>query len=151
MRRSGGWPAVLVGVGAAAQLDEILFHQLLHWHHLYDRSQLGAGLVSDGLLVLLATIAMVVGLVVLVEREGAMDSWGRRTWGLLLAGVGGFNLFDGVVDHKLLRLHQIRGGVPDLLPYDAGWIAGSLVLLAVGIAVARRSVRQTGTWREEGR
>jgi uncharacterized membrane protein len=29
-------------------------------------------------------------------------------WGGILAGFGGFNLFDGVVDHKLLRQHQIR-------------------------------------------
>jgi uncharacterized membrane protein len=137
-RRSSGWPAVLVGVGAAAQLDEILFHQLLHWHHLNDRSDLGAGLVSDGILVLLATAAMVIGLVALVEREGAMGSWGRRTWGLVLAGAGGFNLFDGIVDHKLLRLHQIREGVPNLLPYDIGWIVASLLLLAAGLAIARQ-------------
>jgi uncharacterized membrane protein len=39
-----------------------------------------------------------------------------------IAGAGTFNLFDGTVDHKLLRLHQIREDVPDLLPYDTSCI-----------------------------
>jgi uncharacterized membrane protein len=27
------WPAVLVGIGVAGSLDEIVLHQLLRWHH----------------------------------------------------------------------------------------------------------------------
>jgi len=65
---------------------------------------------------------------------------GRTDPGLLLAGVGGFNLFDGVVDHKLLRLHQVRQDIPDLLPNDTGWITVSLLLVA-RVAVARRRDR----------
>src|SRR4051812_44746690 len=38
----------LFGIGVAAFLDEAIFHQLLHWHHFYDRSTSTAGLVSDG-------------------------------------------------------------------------------------------------------
>ena len=41
---------VLVGVGVAGFVDEVVFHQLLHWHHFYDRSTGAVGLVSDGLL-----------------------------------------------------------------------------------------------------
>jgi hypothetical protein len=29
---------VLVGIGVASFIDETVFHQLLHWHHFYDRS-----------------------------------------------------------------------------------------------------------------
>jgi hypothetical protein len=28
----------LVGVGVMAALDELVFHQILAWHHFYDRS-----------------------------------------------------------------------------------------------------------------
>ena len=35
--RSLLWPAILVGIGVAGSLDEILLHQLLRWHHFYDR------------------------------------------------------------------------------------------------------------------
>jgi Predicted membrane protein (DUF2243) len=39
------WSGVLAGVGLVAFIDETVFHQLLHWHHFYDKStlaQLGA-------------------------------------------------------------------------------------------------------------
>ena len=53
MRRTRGAPSgllsgVLTGVGVAAFLDEVVFHQLLQWHHLYDGSTPAIGLVSDG-------------------------------------------------------------------------------------------------------
>ena len=41
--RSLLWPAVLVGVGVAGSLDEIVLHQLLRWHHFYDRGSAAAG------------------------------------------------------------------------------------------------------------
>src|SRR4051794_38186472 len=31
------WSGVLVGLGVAGFVDETVFHQLLHWHHFYDR------------------------------------------------------------------------------------------------------------------
>ncbi len=32
------WSGVLAGVGLVALTDETVFHQLLHWHHFYDKS-----------------------------------------------------------------------------------------------------------------
>jgi len=32
---------VLAGIGLVAFIDETVFHQLLHWHHFYDKSTLG--------------------------------------------------------------------------------------------------------------
>src|SRR4051812_24622206 len=40
---------VLVGIGVAGFVDEAVFHQILHWHHFYDRSTPAWGLVSDGI------------------------------------------------------------------------------------------------------
>ena len=42
------WSGILFGVGLVAFFDEAVFHQLLHWHHFYDKSTTAAGLVSDG-------------------------------------------------------------------------------------------------------
>jgi uncharacterized membrane protein len=136
--RSSWWPAALTGVGLAGLVDVIVFHQLLGWHHFYDRSTLAVGLTSDGLLDLALTVALVVGLVAVEETAGPVAGWGRHTWGAILAGFGGFNLFDGVVDHKLLRVHQIRPGVADQLPYDAVWVGLSLLILAVGVGLVRQ-------------
>jgi uncharacterized membrane protein len=35
---------LLFGIGMAAFVDEVVFHQLLHWHHFYDKSTTDAGL-----------------------------------------------------------------------------------------------------------
>jgi uncharacterized membrane protein len=44
-----------------AFIDETVFHQLLHWHHFYDKSTLAVGLVSDGLFHAGGFIAMAAG------------------------------------------------------------------------------------------
>jgi uncharacterized membrane protein len=59
----------------------------------------------------------------------------------VLLGAGAFQLWDGVVDHKLLRVHQVRYGV-DLAAYDGTWIGGAVVLLAAGALLALRARRR---------
>jgi uncharacterized membrane protein len=128
---------LLLGAGAMGAVDEIVFHQLLHWHHFYDRASGAAGLVSDGLLHAATWSATVAGLALLADvrrrRTFAPGTW----WGAVLLGAGGFQTFDGVVDHKVLRVHQVRYGV-DLTGYDLAWTgAGVLVLLAGALLLAR--------------
>ncbi|WP_258062557.1 DUF2243 domain-containing protein [Arthrobacter sp. B0490] len=135
----------LFGCGIIAFVDEAVFHQLLHWHHFYDRSTQAAGLVSDGVFHAFSWFATVASLFLFADlrRRGALST---RLWlaGILM-GIGAFQLFDGLVQHKLLDLHEIRYGV-DLVPYDLAWngaavaflVAGMLLLLAVRRA-GRRS------------
>jgi uncharacterized membrane protein len=37
---------VLIGIGVAGTLDEVVLHQVLGWHHFYDRSTPSAGLLA---------------------------------------------------------------------------------------------------------
>jgi len=129
---------VLFGIGVAGTLDEVVLHQLLHWHHFYDRSTAAAGLVSDGLFHLFSTAMLLVGGWALVEaRNRVPRPAARRLAGGVLVGAGGFNLYDGTVQHKVLRLHQVRYGV-DQLPYDAVFIAVAAVALGAGLVLWRR-------------
>ena len=134
------WSGVLVGVGVAAFVDETVFHQLLHWHHFYDRSTSDAGLVSDGVFHAFGWFAVVAGLFwfAALRRDDALR--GRRWVGGLLVGAGAFQLYDGTVQHKLLGLHQIRYGV-DLLTYDLVWNLVAVVLVAVGAVLLLRPGR----------
>src|SRR4029453_15488137 len=63
------WRGVLVGIGIAGPLDEVVLHQLLGWHHFYDRSTPSVGLLSDGLFHILSTALLVIGVIQLVERR----------------------------------------------------------------------------------
>jgi uncharacterized membrane protein len=102
------WSGVLAGVGLVAFIDETVFHQLLHWHHFYDKFTLAVGLVSDGLFHAGGFIVMVAGLFLLADAHRRGGFVPKRWWGGLLLGAGGFQLYDGIVQHKLLGLHQIR-------------------------------------------
>nr|WP_255371726.1 DUF2243 domain-containing protein [Cellulosimicrobium sp. CUA-896] len=62
----------------------------------------------------------------------------RSAWAGAFLGAGGFQLFDGVVNHKVLGLHEVRYGV-EILPYDLVWNGAGLVLVAVGVVLAVRA------------
>ena len=130
--------AVLIGIGFMAAVDEIIFHQLLGWHHFYDRSTLAIGLLSDGLLHASELIALVAGFFLLLDLRSRQALTAGWAWAGFFLGLGGFQLFDGLINHKVLRLHQIRYGV-NLLPYDLVWNLVGVVLLAIGVALTVRA------------
>jgi uncharacterized membrane protein len=135
------WAGVLVGVGAAAFVDETVFHQLLHWHHFYDRSTSDAGLVSDGLFHAFGWFAVVAGLFWYASLRRRQVLVVPRWVGGILVGAGAFQLYDGTVQHKLLGLHEIRYDV-DLLAYDLVWNVVGVALVVVGLLVGRRQDRR---------
>ena len=129
---------VLAGVGLIAFVDETVFHQILHWHHFYDRSTPDVGLVSDGLFHAFGFVAVVSGLFLLADLRRHQSLVVRRWVGGLLLGAGAFQLYDGLVQHKVLGLHQIRYGV-DLLPYDLTWNVVAAALVLAGVVLTARS------------
>jgi len=137
------WPGVLVGIGIAGTLDEVVLHQLLAWHHFYDRSTTTVGLVSDGLFHILSTAVLVIGIIQLVERRRTSPDPPRLALAGILLGAGGFNLYDGTIQHKLLRLHQVRAGVPNNLPYDLAFIALAATLALAGALILRHTRQPT--------
>jgi uncharacterized membrane protein len=127
---------VAVGVGVAGFVDETVFHQLLHWHHFWDGGGHAAALVSDGAFHAASWLCVVGGLFWYADlrRRGA---WQPRAWaGGILLGAGAFELYDGIVQHKLLGLHQIRYHVT-LWPYDLVWNLVAVILILIGSALAR--------------
>jgi uncharacterized membrane protein len=137
------WPGVLSGIGLAGTLDEVVLHQLLGWHHFYDRSTPTAGLVSDGLFHLFSTTLLVIGVIQLVERRRTSPDPPRLALAGILLGAGGFNLYDGTIQHKLLALHQVRANAPNNLPYDLAFLAIAAVVFAGGVILLRRTRQPT--------
>lgn len=65
----------------------------------------------------------------------------------MLIGAGAFQLYDGTIQHKLLKLHQIRYDV-DILPYDLAWNAIAVLLLLLGAVLlwkTRQPAERTGS------
>lgn len=130
---------ILFGCGvAAAMFDLFIFHLGLQWHHFYDLSTTEVALTADGFFHAFGWFITVWGLFLLADvRRRAEVVW-RRWLGAVVTGVGFFQLLDGVVNHKVLRIHQVRYDV-DLLPYDVAWIGSAVLLLLIGAFVLRRT------------
>lgn len=128
----------MVGVGIMAGVDTIIFHQLLGWHHFYDLATPAIGLASDGILHAVELLVLVAGFFMFADVRRQRELARGHAWAGFFLGAGGFQLFDGVVNHKVLRVHQIRYDVY-LLPYDVAWIASGLLLLAVGAVILLRA------------
>ena len=102
------WAGIFFGLGAIAFIDETVFHQLLHWHHFYDKSTLAVGLISDGLFHAFSWFATVASLF-MVAYLRTLRAWDKQRWiGAAIFGAGVFQLYDGIIQHKVFRLHQIR-------------------------------------------
>jgi uncharacterized membrane protein len=118
-----------MGIGVAGFIDETVFHQLLHWHHFYDQGSADAGLVSDGLFHAGSWICIVAGIFSFADLQRRRATVPKRVWAGAFLGWGGFQVYDGLIQHKILGLHQIRYHV-DLLPYDLIWnVAGGIGVL----------------------
>jgi hypothetical protein len=109
---------VLMGVGVAAFIDETVFHQLLHWHHFYDKGSATAGLVSDGFFHAGGWICMVAGIFVFADLQRRRSNVPTRLWAGALLGWGGFQVYDGLVQRGPDRSRP-RGGTdePVVRPY----------------------------------
>jgi uncharacterized membrane protein len=122
------------GVGLAGSLDEVVLHQLLHWHHFYDTSTSGWSLISDGIFHVVSTALLVWGTYALVRNRQRVVA--REALGWIVLAAGAFNLYDGTIQHKVLRLHQVREGVANDTPYDVVFLTTAAALAAVGGALA---------------
>lgn len=144
--RSGRFPTsagVLLGLGLGALFDGIVFHQLLQWHHMLsgwyplnsvDNVRLNT--TWDGVFHSAAYVLVLAGLFLLWQRvrKGELR-WSRtQCLGAILLGWGIFNLVEGVVDHEILRLHQVNETVPEgqRVYWDIGFLLWGAVMLIMG-------------------
>ena len=82
--------SICLGVGLMAAIDEIVFHQILAWHHFFDWSTPAFALLSDGLLHAGELLLLGLGFVMLLDLRGrgALAWPWARAGGVL--GLGGF-------------------------------------------------------------
>ncbi|UPM55000.1 DUF2243 domain-containing protein [Gottfriedia acidiceleris] len=125
------WSGFLFGLGLVAFFDEAVFHQLLHWHHFYDKSTTALGLISDGLFHAFSWFATIGSLFMFANLRRKKSLYIKRWIGGVLLGAGLFQLYDGTVQHKWMKLHQIRYNV-DIMPYDLTWNITASIMTLIG-------------------
>ncbi|MDQ3548383.1 MAG: DUF2243 domain-containing protein [Chloroflexota bacterium] len=112
---------------------------MLRWHNFYVDASQRWRIISDGMLHAFTLSMLFFGAFWLWQQRQSFSTItsSRPFWAGVLLGGGGFHLWDGIVDHKLLRLHPVREGADDILLYDVAWNAAALLLLGLGWAIWR--------------
>ncbi|MGN7476339.1 DUF2243 domain-containing protein [Solibacillus silvestris] len=136
-RHRNVWSGFLFGIGLIAFVDEAVFHQLLRWHHFYDKSTTDIGLISDGLFHAFSWFATIAGLFLFADLRRKNSLLLRRWIGGVLLGIGMFQLYDGIIQHKWMRIHQIRY-VENVVIYDIVWNMSALIILFIGLYLIYR-------------
>ncbi|HEV7664458.1 MAG TPA: DUF2243 domain-containing protein [Chloroflexota bacterium] len=112
-RRSLLWSGAMLGIGVIGTLDGVILHELLQWHKFYVRTTEFWRTFIDGLFHLVTAAFLFAGAYRLWVTRHLLHRAGRERvpWAGILFGMGGFNLYDGIVQHKIFQLHPVREGV----------------------------------------
>ena len=157
LMRSVLFTGVLLGIGIAAFLDETLLHQLLQWHTFYWYTDQHGRILSDGLFHAFSTLLLLWGTFRLWRGRDAWNPFNRNAiTAAILMGAGGFNLYDGIVQHVILRLHIVNelvcssplsqrqtflGICTNDIPYEIVFDLIALIILGAGVILWRRALR----------
>ena len=133
-------PGVLLGIGLGGFLDGVLLHQLLQWHSMLSSvvppttvEAMHLNMFWDGVFHAAMWITTLAG-VMLLWRSSARGTTPplRRFVGALLIGWGSFNIVEGLIDHHLLQLHNVREVLNPAI-WNIAFLAFSLVVMCIGV------------------
>ncbi len=143
--------SVIIGIGLGGFIDGIVLHQILQWHEMLSNKIPSTNYIGksinmfwDGIFHAFCVIVVLVGVVRLwallnrpdINRSGYLFSGG------LIGGWGLFNLVEGVIDHHILKLHNVieLSENHDIANY--AFLAFSIILLLLGYLLIRKGSKQ---------
>ena len=144
--------AMILGIGIGGFIDGIVLHQILQWHEMLSSkipptNYIGksVNMFWDGIFHAFTLLVTVVGIVLLWQllHRKEIDKSGILFSGGLLIGWGIFNLVEGVIDHQLLKLHNVREFSANPEWWNWGFLGFSVLLLILGYTLIRKQVSGT--------
>jgi uncharacterized membrane protein len=141
---------MLIGVGMGGFVDGIVLHQIMQWHNMlsnvvppHTMDHMRLNMMWDGLFHALTWVITLVGILLLrsaAAARAAMPSL-QAFSGQLILGWGVFNLIEGVIDHQILGLHNVRE-VPNYTVYNLTFLAiGGVLFILLGWLLMRAGSR----------
>jgi uncharacterized membrane protein len=108
--------SMVLGIGIGGFIDGIVLHQILQWHEMLSNKIPSTEYVGksinmfwDGIFHFFCLLVVLIGIILmwkLLFRKDINRS-GRLLTGGLLLGWGLFNIIEGLIDHHLLKLHNV--------------------------------------------
>lgn len=143
--------STVLGIGIGGFVDGIVFHQVLQWHEMLTNKLPATDFIGksvnmfwDGIFHAFTLLVTVVGIILLwnLSLKSNVNRSGYLLLGGLLLGWGLFNLVEGLIDHHLLALHNVRELVSHPWIWNYGFLLSGLILLILGGLGVRRGVRE---------
>ncbi|HEY0066532.1 MAG TPA: DUF2243 domain-containing protein [Flavisolibacter sp.] len=139
--------AMVLGIGLGGFVDGIVLHQVLQWHEMISNRLPPNTLVNksvnmfwDGIFHAFTLIVTLIGVILLWKllKRNDVDRSGRLLAGGMLIGWAVFNIVEGIIDHHLLKLHNVREITASQDLWNYGFLGFSVVMWIVGGAMVRR-------------
>ena len=140
--------ATTLGIGLGGFIDGIFLHQILQWHEMLSNKIPPVTLLNksvnmfwDGIFHAFCLVVVLVGIVLLFKLFFRKDVIIAKNvfWGSLVLGWGLFNLIEGLIDHQILKLHNVREITGNIPLWNYGFLAFSVFLIVLGSAVIRKN------------
>jgi uncharacterized membrane protein len=133
--------AIVLGIGLGGFVDGVIFHQILQWHEMLsnkiDATTVPGKSVNmfwDGLFHAFCLIAVCTGIFLLWKAflQTTASHSSKLIWAGLLLGWGIFNVTEGMIDHYLFKIHNVRELIGKQNLYNLLFIIYSAVLIIIG-------------------
>lgn len=147
--------ATVVGIGIGGFIDGILLHQILQWHEMISNKippttyvAKSVNMFWDGIFHAFTLIVTMVGVVLLwnLLKRKDIDRSGNLLVGGLMLGWGIFNLLEGIADHQLLKLHNVREVTDNKEFWNYGFLGFSVLLIVVGLLIVKQRKADDGVY-----
>ncbi|HKO67756.1 MAG TPA: DUF2243 domain-containing protein, partial [Burkholderiaceae bacterium] len=138
-------PAILLGIGLGGFIDGIVLHQVLQWHSMLSNvvplstiEAMHLNMFWDGVFHAATWVVTFVGVMLLWRsgQRGTIPPVSVFLGGMLL-GWGAFNLVEGLINHHLLELHNVREVMAPTV-WNVGFLALSVVISLLGLVLVSR-------------
>ena len=142
-------PAILFGIGLGGFLDGIFLHQILQWHSMLSNvvppstvEAMHLNMFWDGVFHAATWIVTFVAVMLLWRsgRRGLNPPLGVFL-GAMLMGWGAFNLVEGLINHHLLELHNVRE-VMQPTAWNIGFLIFSAAIFLIGYRMTYKLPRE---------
>lgn len=147
--------AMVLGISLGGFIDGILMHQILQWHAMLSNIIPPNTLVNknvnmfwDGIFHLFTLLSTFLGIYLLwkiLARKQSNKS-GYQVAGGMVFGWGIFNLIEGIINHHILQLHNVRELSPDKNLWNYGFLILGILLLLVGSLVIKKGISSSASF-----
>lgn len=141
--------ATVLGIGIGGLIDGTFLHQILQWHEMLSNKVPPVTLLTksvnmfwDGVFHAFCIIVILTGIYLLYQllyRKDVIINGSLFNGGLLF-GLGIFNLVEGIIDHQILKLHNVRDVAVNTAIWNYGFLGFSVILLIIGWLLLRRGL-----------